>query len=59
MSTIAINYIVNPFSNFFKTFQYAFEVAGMARAATELRRMGYEKEYQIIMKQIREITKNS
>ena len=55
MTTLAINYIVNPFSNILKTLKYAMEMAGMARAAQELYRLGYYKDYERIMNQIREM----
>jgi hypothetical protein len=55
MTTLAINYIVNPFSNILKTFKYAMELAGMARAARELYRLGYYKDYERIMNQMRKI----
>jgi hypothetical protein len=55
MTTLAINYIVNPFSNIVKTFKYAMEMAGMARAAQELYRLGYYKDYERIMDRMREM----
>jgi hypothetical protein len=55
MSTIAMNYVVNPFSNILKTLKYSMEMAGMARAARELHRLGYYKDYERIMNQMREM----
>ena len=55
MTQLAINYVVNPFSNILKTIQYAFELRGMSRAAEEMYRLGYMNEYHNIMKQVRDL----
>lgn len=55
MTQLAMNYVVNPFSNILKTIQYAFELRGMVRAADEMYRLGYTKEYHDIMKRVREM----
>lgn len=55
MASIAMNYFVNPFSNILKTIQYAFELRGMVRAADEMYRLGYTKEYHDIMQRVREM----
>lgn len=39
--------------NVWKTIQYSMELAGMVRAAEELKRMGYEKEYKLAIDRIR------
>lgn len=41
--------------NAWNTIQYSMELAGMVRAAEELRRMGYEKEYRLAIERIREM----
>ena len=57
MTELAINYVVAPTGNFFKsfwaTFMYAMELRGMVRAAEELRKMGYIKESNEIMTRAR------
>lgn len=55
MTQLAMNYVVNPFSNILKTIQYAFELRGMVRAADEMYRLGYVKEYHDIMQRVREM----
>jgi hypothetical protein len=55
MTTLAINYIVNPFLELLKSVKYGFEMAGMMRAARELRRMGYEKEYNMTIDRMRKM----
>jgi hypothetical protein len=53
MSTIAINYVFNPFAGFFKKLVVAFEIIGYSRAASELARLGYHKEAKTCMMQIK------
>lgn len=55
MTQMAINYVVNPFSRILKTIQYAMELRGMVRAADEMYRLGYIKEYQNVMQRVREM----
>jgi hypothetical protein len=55
MTSLAMNYVVNPFLELLKSVKYGFEMAGMMRAARELRRMGYEKEYNTTIDRMREI----
>jgi hypothetical protein len=55
MTTLAMNYIVNPFLELLKSVKYGFEMAGMMRASRELHRLGYEKEYRMILDRMREI----
>lgn len=55
MTQLAINYVVNPFSNILKTIQYSFELRGMVRAADEMYRLGYVKEYHDIMQRVRQM----
>jgi len=52
MSTIAINYVFNPFAGFFKKLAVAFEIIGYSRAASELARLGYHEEAKNCMMQI-------
>ena len=44
MTALAMNYVVNPFSNFRKSLFNTFEIIGYARAASELQRLGYHQE---------------
>ena len=44
MTALAMNYVVNPFSNLRKFLFNTFEIIGYARAASELQRLGYHKE---------------
>ena len=41
MTTLAINYVVNPLSGFWKRLERGMQRIGYARAASELRRQGY------------------
>ena len=59
MTTLAMEYVVSPLGNFlidfangFRTF---FEVAGRARAAAEMTRLGYHKEAKALLMEIKEI----
>lgn len=62
MTTLIIEYAVSPIGNFFvdfaNGFRMFFEVAGRARAASEMTRLGYHKEAKRLMMEIKEI-KNS
>jgi hypothetical protein len=53
MSTLAINYVFNPFTGFFKKLVIAFEIIGYSRAASELARLGYYEEAKTCMMQIK------
>jgi hypothetical protein len=44
MTTIAMNYVVNPFANFGRAFMRSCEVVGYSRAASHLAQMGYYEE---------------
>lgn len=44
MTTLAMNYVVNPFGNLRKSLFRTFEIIGYARAAGELQRLGYLEE---------------
>jgi hypothetical protein len=55
MAAIAINYVVNPLHGFWKGVQRFVEVAGYARAAAELSRLGYYKEAKACMMQIQKL----
>ena len=55
MTALAMNYVVNPFVKFFDTLSFAFEMAGMMRAARELYRLGYIKEYEQTLDTIRKM----
>lgn len=55
MTQLAMNYVVNPFANILKTIQYAMELRGMVRAADEMYRLGYMKEYQDLMQRVRDM----
>jgi hypothetical protein len=55
MTQVAINYVVNPFSQILKTVRYALELRGMVRAADEMYRLGYIKEYQETMQRVRDM----
>lgn len=55
MTQLAMNYVVNSFANILKTIQYAMELRGMVRAADEMYRLGYMKEYQDLMQRVRDM----
>ena len=57
MTDIAINYVVNPLSGFWNGVKTFIEVAGYARAAAELSRLGYYKEAQACMMQVKNLRK--
>ena len=53
MTTIVMNSIVNPFRGVGKSIWNFCEVAGYARAASELTRMGLHKEAKACMMQVK------
>jgi len=55
MTALVQTYIANPFSGFAKGFWNFCEVAGYARAASELSRQGLHKEAKACMMQIKNI----
>lgn len=55
MVSVAMSYIKNPFPNFFGAIVKAYEKQGMARAAYELRRLGYYDAAEQALKRMREI----
>ena len=52
MTTLVMNTIVNPFRGFGRGFWNFCEVAGYARAASELARQGYYEEAKHCMMQV-------
>ena len=58
MATLVMNSIVNPFRGFGRSFWNFCEVAGYARAASELARLGYNEEAKSCMMQIKNIKEN-
>ena len=52
MATLVMNTIVNPFRGFGKGFWNFCEVAGYARAASELSRQGFHEEAKACMMQV-------
>lgn len=55
MTTIAMNYVVNPFARIFTAIQNSLLIAGHARAAAELARMGYYKESKAVMMELQKL----
>ena len=55
MSTLVMNTIVNPFRGFGRGFWNFCEVAGYARAASELARLGLHEEAKNCMMQIQRL----
>ena len=55
MTAITMNYVVNPLQGFWKGVWNFCEVAGYARAAAELSRLGYYKEAHACMMQVKNI----
>lgn len=53
MAQLAVKYIANPFQNFWKGILRGFELAGYARAASELDRLGYRKEAESLYERMR------
>jgi hypothetical protein len=58
MSTLVMNTIVNPFKGFGRGFCNFCEVAGYARAASELARLGYNEEAKSCMMQVKKLRGN-
>jgi len=54
MTQLAIQYLGNPFLNFVRALIEGAELSGMARAAAELQRLGYYKEAEQIMQNMRD-----
>ena len=52
MTALVQNYIANPFTGFARGFWNFCEVAGYARAASELARQGLHKEAKACMMQV-------
>ena len=57
MTTLVMNTIVNPFKGFGRGFWNFCEVAGYARAASELARLGYVEEAKACMLQVSKLKK--
>ena len=55
MTAITMNYVVNPLHGFWEGVKNFVEVAGYARAAAELSRLGYYKEAKACMMQIQKL----
>ena len=55
MTTLVMNSIVNPFRGFGRGFWNFCEVAGYARAASELSRQGLHKEAKACMMQVKSL----
>lgn len=55
MTTLVLNTIVNPFRGFGRGFWNFCEVAGYARAASELARLGYYEESKACMMRLKEL----
>jgi len=55
MTTLVMDTIVNPFKGFRKGFWNFCEVAGYARAASELARLGYHHEAKQCMMEIKKL----
>ena len=60
MTTLAINYVVNPFTNFFSnlwtSIALGLEIQGYVKAAQELQRLGFYKEAETAMATARSLT---
>ena len=55
MTAITMNYVVNPLQGFARGVWNFIEVAGYARAAAELSRMGLHKEAKACMMQVKNL----
>ena len=55
MTAIAMNYVVNPLAGFWNGVKNFVEVAGYARAAAELSRLGYYEEARRCMMQAKKL----
>ena len=58
MSALAINYVVNPFSGFWRGLLNTFEVIGYSKAAAELARLGYYEEAKRCIMEINKLKKD-
>ena len=54
MTQLAIQYLGNPVLNFLRAMIQGAELSGQARAAAELQRLGYYKEAEQIMQNMRD-----
>lgn len=57
MSTLAINYVVNPLAGFWKGLNTTFEILGYSRAASHLASLGYHEEAKNCMMEIAKLRK--
>lgn len=57
MSTLAINYVVNPLAGFWKGLNTTFEILGYSRAAAHLASLGYHEEAKNCMMEIAKLRK--
>tara|TARA_B100001057_G_scaffold361382_1_gene363820 strand:- start:1636 stop:1836 length:201 start_codon:yes stop_codon:yes gene_type:complete len=59
MTALAMEYVLSPLGQFFvdfaNGFRITFEVAGRARAASELTRLGYHKEAKKLMLEVKKL----
>lgn len=55
MTTIAMTYVVNPFSGLLNKVSVFFQIVGYSRAAGELTRLGYHKEASNCLKMMKEL----
>lgn len=58
MTAITMNYVVNPLSEMWRRFVISFEITGYARAAGELTRLGYHKQAENCINQIKILRAN-
>ena len=62
MTTMVMNYTVNPvwaiLKSIFKSFMWATEVQGYARASAELARLGYHAEAKEVMMKLKELKRS-
>ena len=56
MATLAMEYVISPLGQFLidfaNGFRISFEIAGRARAASELTRLGYHREAKKLMTEV-------
>ena len=57
MTTLAMNYVINPFSNFWKAFIKWTEIVGYSRAASHLASLGYYDEANACIMQVAKLKK--
>ena len=53
MTDLAIKYVGNPIADFFRSLIRSAELSGMARAAYELKNLGYHKEADEVLERMR------